>query len=177
MNLRLSPCHHSSRPLELDGPSTILMVADDPILLDHAALHLTSLETRIATAPDDETAWSMLTAGEYDIAVLDSHPAALDGFRLLQIIRADARLKELPVVMLTEQQDREAIDRAYRSGADAFAVKPVNWMLLGYELQFVLKGHRTKRAPTPADCRVTPVGDRQSLRVPTPVLEAYCDVF
>jgi DNA-binding response OmpR family regulator len=102
---------------------------------------------------------------------------ALDGFRLLQIIRADTQLKELPVVMLTDQQDRESIDRAYRLGADAFAIKPVNWMLLGYELQFVLKGHRTKRVRTLSDPGATPGAGRQSVRVPRTTLETYCDVF
>jgi DNA-binding response OmpR family regulator len=177
MNLRLPGHRHTSRPLEQDGPSTILMVADDPILLHDAALRLSSLQTRIETAPNDEKAWSILTAGKYDIVVLDTHLPELDGFRLLQIIRADARFKELPVVMLTGQQDRDSIDRAYRLGADAFAIKPVNWMLLGYELQFVLKAHRMKRTATPVGRGAMLAADRESLRVSRSTVDAYCDVF
>jgi DNA-binding response OmpR family regulator len=129
----------------LNEPTRVLLADDDRVLCEFGAVHLSSPVAVIETAPDGEAAWSMLTRGDFDIAVLDIDMPRLDGFSLLDRIRADAKLKHLPVMMLTYLEDIASIDRAYTLGADAFSTKPVNWRLLSYQIRYVLRASRAER--------------------------------
>jgi PleD family two-component response regulator len=59
----------------------------------------------------------------------------MDGFELVQTMRAQERLRDLPIVILTVREDIASIDRAYAIGATSFATKPVNWRLFSYQLR------------------------------------------
>jgi PleD family two-component response regulator len=61
----------------------------------------------------------------------------LDGFGLLEWIRSDERLRDMPVIMLTSHEDIASMDRAHALGASSFANKPVNWRLVSYLIRQV----------------------------------------
>jgi DNA-binding response OmpR family regulator len=153
----------------LDEPTKVLIVDDDPILLEFATVHLSSPDAVIETAPDGTTAWSMLTSGDYDVVLLDIVMPGPDGFSLLEKIRAEPKLRHLPVVMLTGNEDIVSIDRAYSLGADSFINKPVNWRLLSYHVRCVLRSSRLAREltgarPEPALPSGSDGDDRNALR-------------
>jgi len=122
----------------LDEPLTILVADDDPILCEFAAVHLSTPTVTIVTAPDGVAALDQLRATPCDLALVDIEMPRFDGFELLQAIRFDAELNQLPVMMLTGHEDIASIDRAFRLGANAFTSKPVNWRLLSYQIRFML---------------------------------------
>jgi DNA-binding response OmpR family regulator len=134
----------------LDEPTRVLVVDDDPILLEFATVHLSSPSAVIETAPDGATAWSMLTRGDFDVVLLDIVMPGPDGFSLLEKIRAEPKLRHLPVVMLTGHEDIATIDRAFSLGANSFVAKPVNWRLLSYHVRCVLRSSRCDRELTNA---------------------------
>ena len=72
--------------------------------------------------------------------LLDLEMPGLDGFGVLEALRADPRFKDLPVIVVTGREDVEAVDRAFEAGATSFVVKPLNWRLLSHQLRYV---HRT----------------------------------
>jgi two-component system, sensor histidine kinase and response regulator len=123
----------------LDEPTRILVADDDPILCEFAIVHLSSPTAVIETAPDGATALAMLNNGQFDIALLDIGMPGIDGFSLLQKVRAEPKLAHLPVMMLTGNEDIASIDRAFGLGANAFVTKPVNWRLLSYRIRYVLR--------------------------------------
>ena len=123
----------------LDEPVRILVVDDDPTLRELASAHLSTPAATIVTAADGAAGLDALRATPFDLAVLDIEMPRLDGFDLLARIRADAELRQLPVMMLTAHDDIGSIDRAFTLGANAFAPKPVNWRLLSYQIRFVLR--------------------------------------
>jgi DNA-binding response OmpR family regulator len=129
----------------LDEPTRVLIVDDDPILLEFATVHLSSPNAVIETAPDGAIAWSMLTSGDFDVVLLDIVMPGPDGFSLLEKIRAEPKFRHLPVVMLTGHEDIVSIDRAYSLGANSFVAKPVNWRLLSYHVRCVLRSSRLAR--------------------------------
>jgi CheY-like chemotaxis protein len=51
----------------------------------------------------------------------------VDGLEVLQQIRADDRLKWLPVVILTSSREERDLVESYRLGANAYVVKPVDF--------------------------------------------------
>ena len=129
----------------LNEPTRVLVVDDDPILLEFASVHLASPAAVIETARDGAMAWAMLTSGDFDIALMDILMPEPDGFSLLARIRSEPRLRHLPVMMLTSHEDIASIDRAYSLGANSFVTKPVNWRLLSYHVRYVLRASRVEQ--------------------------------
>src|SRR5216683_510121 len=105
----------------LDEPTRILVADDDPILREFAIVHLATPSATIETACDGAAARTRLHEEHYDVLLLDIEMPHLDGFSLLEQIRADERLKHLPVIMLTGHDDIASIDRSYQLGANSFA--------------------------------------------------------
>jgi DNA-binding response OmpR family regulator len=122
----------------------VLVADDDPILREFASSHLSTPSVTVDTAVDGEDAWSKLTAEPYDIALIDLGMPRLDGFGLIERVRATPRLANLPIVVITGREDMAAIDRAYRLGATSFVVKPLNWRLLSHQLGYVLRSSRNE---------------------------------
>jgi DNA-binding response OmpR family regulator len=143
----------------LDEPTKVLVADDDPILCEFASVHLSSPVATIATVGDGAAALAALAGEPFDIAILDIAMPGLDGFSLLEKIRADAKLRYLPVIMLTGLEDIASIDRAFRLGANSFVTKPVNWRLLSYHIRYVLRASRVEAELRKAQGRVVePVG-------------------
>jgi two-component system chemotaxis sensor kinase CheA len=55
--------------------------------------------------------------------VADVTMPRLNGFQLTEAVRADARLKHLPVVLVTSLDSREDVERGIQTGADAYIIK------------------------------------------------------
>ena len=128
-----------------EEPTRILVVDDDPILREFASVYLSTPAASVETLPDGGSALDCLRRNRFDVAVLDIDMPNLDGFELLQQIRADEILADLPVVMLTGREDISSIDRAYSLGATSFVTKPVNWRELSYQLRYVIRANRALR--------------------------------
>jgi CheY-like chemotaxis protein len=129
----------------LDEPIRMLVADDDPILREFATVHLASPLATIETAPDGTAAFEMLMAGGFDLALLDIEMPPLDGFGLIERIRAEPTLRHLPIIMLTGHEDIASVDRAYGLGANSFVTKPVNWRLLSYHIRYVMRSSRIEQ--------------------------------
>jgi two-component system chemotaxis response regulator CheY len=75
-------------------------------------------------AEDGAVALAMLRAQKFDFVVSDINMPNLNGFELLKAIKADATLKDLPVLMVTAEARKEDIVLAAQSGAAGYIVKP-----------------------------------------------------
>ena len=129
-----------------DEPTRILVVDDDPILREFASVYLTTPMSEVVLASDAATALDILSREVFDIAMIDIEMPGMNGFELVEHIRADEKLRELPVVMVTGREDIVSIDRAYNSGATSFATKPVNWRQLSHQLRYVIRASRSQAA-------------------------------
>lgn len=61
------------------------------------------------------------------LILLDLNMPRMDGRRALEILKADADFKKIPVVILTTSQAEEDIIRSYETGANSFITKPVSF--------------------------------------------------
>ena len=75
-------------------------------------------------ADDGLTALPMLQAGDFDFLVTDWNMPGMQGIDLLKAIRADDKLKHLPVLMVTAESKREQIIEAAQAGVNGYVVKP-----------------------------------------------------
>ena len=128
-----------------DQPTRILVIDDDPILREFASVYLSTPETVVETVPDGNTALDRLLEGQFDVVLVDIEMPELDGFEIVQRLRAHENLQHLPIVMLTGREDIASIDRAYNLGATSFVTKPVNWRELSYQLRYVIRANRALR--------------------------------
>ena len=61
-----------------------------------------------------------------DLIILDIDMPEMDGFELLNIIRLENHLKNVPVIFLTSNGDKNHVIKAITSGANDYAVKPID---------------------------------------------------
>ncbi len=119
-------------------PKDILLVEDDPCDAELAleALGAHDLARRVELARDGEEALDFLhrrgrfagrPGGAPAVVVLDLKIPKLNGLEVLAAIRADDRLRPLPVVILTSSREKRDVAEAYRLGATAYVVKPLDF--------------------------------------------------
>lgn len=114
----------------------ILLVEDDPndAELTLAALSEYGLANEVFLVEDGEDALDYLNRagpfaaradGEPAVVLLDLKLPKVDGLEVLRRMRADPRLRTLPVVMLTSSREESDLVRSYEEGVNAYVVKPV----------------------------------------------------
>jgi two-component system, chemotaxis family, sensor kinase CheA len=77
----------------------------------------------VTTAVDGVDAFTALRTGDFALVVSDVDMPRMNGFELTARIRADQRLAELPVILVTALESREDRERGIDVGADAYIVK------------------------------------------------------
>jgi two-component system chemotaxis response regulator CheY len=80
--------------------------------------------TNTAEADDGKTALPILQAGTFDFLVTDWNMPGMTGIELLRAVRADERLSDLPVLMVTAEAKRDQIVEAAQAGVNGYVVKP-----------------------------------------------------
>ncbi|MDX2234297.1 MAG: hybrid sensor histidine kinase/response regulator [Hyphomonadaceae bacterium] len=129
----------------LDEPARLLVADGDPALRDFARAHLATPDVVLDTAATGPDALAALRAGGFDLVLIGLDLPVLDGCALIARIRADEALRHLPVVVVTGREDAAALDDAFQAGATSFVVKPLNPVLLRYQLRYVLRAWRQER--------------------------------
>lgn len=90
-------------------------------------------------ADDGNTALPMLKGGDFDFVVTDWNMPGMQGIDLLRAIRADDKLKHLPVLMVTAEAKREQIITAAQAGVNGYVVKPFTAGTLKEKLEKVFE--------------------------------------
>lgn len=80
--------------------------------------------TNTAEADDGTSAMPMLENGQFDFVITDWNMPGMTGIELLKAIRADDRLKSLPILMVTAEAKRDQIIAAAQAGVNGYVVKP-----------------------------------------------------
>ncbi|HEY6195746.1 MAG TPA: response regulator [Candidatus Eisenbacteria bacterium] len=92
------------------------------------------LANEVVVARDGAEAWDYLTCrgkfasrppGNPAVVLLDLKMPKMDGLEVLKCMRADERLKAVPVVMLTSSNEERDVVKSYELGVNAYVVKPV----------------------------------------------------
>jgi CheY-like chemotaxis protein len=126
----------------------ILLVEDDPgdVHLAMAVFRTLDIAERTVVASDGQEAldflrlrgpFSFRNPGLPALILLDLKMPRVDGFDLLQQIKADAELKLLPVVALTSSREARDIERAYDLGVNGYVVKSISFAEYGETLRSV----------------------------------------
>ncbi|HED38490.1 MAG TPA: response regulator [Ignavibacteria bacterium] len=101
----------------------ILVVEDDKFLRELLVRKLFSEGFNIESAIDSSSAFEILSSWSPQIILLDLILPGEDGFSILEKIKKDNKLKNIPVIILSNLGQQEDIDRAMALGAMDFMVK------------------------------------------------------
>jgi two-component system chemotaxis response regulator CheY len=93
----------------------------------------------VSEAEDGVAALAVLKTQRVDFVVSDINMPQMDGFQLLQAIRAEPSLQHLPVLMVTAEARKEDILRAAQAGASGYVVKPFSKATLEEKVQRILQ--------------------------------------
>lgn len=95
--------------------------------------------TNTQEADDGTTALPMLQSGNFDFLVTDWNMPGMQGIDLLRAVRADEKLKALPVLMVTAESKREQIIEAAQAGVNGYIVKPFTAATLSEKLNKIFE--------------------------------------
>jgi CheY-like chemotaxis protein len=101
----------------------VLVIDDDPDVHDLMRRFLGKEGFRIVPALSGEEGLKLARAAPPDVIVLDVQMPTMDGWVVLQQIKADPQLREIPVVLVTMTDEKNL---GYSLGADDYLVKPVD---------------------------------------------------
>ncbi|WP_419174765.1 SpoIIE family protein phosphatase [Desulfosediminicola sp.] len=102
----------------------ILVVDDNEINRDICAISLEHLNLPIYNAENGEMGLTIAKDIIPDIILLDIMMPIIDGFEMLACLKADANLKDIPVLMLTARTETKSIVKALDAGANDYLQKP-----------------------------------------------------
>ena len=74
-----------------------------------------------------------------DLVFLDVEMPGMDGLEVCKRIRGLPQGENIPIMIVTGSDDRESIDRGFEAGATQYKTKPLNWSLLGRDVQYMLR--------------------------------------
>jgi two-component system, chemotaxis family, chemotaxis protein CheY len=93
---------------------------------------------QVLEAPDGQAALEALRANKVDVLIADLNMPRMDGLELIRAVRADAKLRGIPVLMMTTEMRPQDVMKAYDAGADMYLVKPSSPAVIRYKVLSLL---------------------------------------
>ncbi len=123
-------CHH------------VLVVDDYRVNRIKLAGLLKHMEYTVSVAENGLEALEQVKKQKFDIILLDIIMPGMDGYECLTYLKADTKLRNIPVIIISEIDDMESIVRCIQMGAEDYLPKPFNSMLLKARLNACLERQR-----------------------------------
>lgn len=114
----------------------ILVVDDDPHILDLVSIQLTQAGYSVQKASNGFEALDMIEEEYPDLAVVDVMMPGMDGYTLTREIRS---LTDIPVLLLTAKGELEDKEKGFLSGSDDYMVKPFEPKELQFRINAILR--------------------------------------
>ncbi|GAB4478761.1 MAG: response regulator transcription factor [Anaerolineae bacterium] len=104
--------------------TTILIVEDDPTMLETMAYNLQQEGYTVLTAEDGEKGLDLIRSQRPDLVVLDIMLPKLDGLTVCRLVRRDPEIASVPIIMLSARGTQGDKMVGLDSGADDYITKP-----------------------------------------------------
>lgn len=123
------------------GTPLVMVVDDDDAVRLLARETLEQCGYAVSDVKNGEQAIDVFNEKLPDIVLLDVVMPGIDGFCVCSAIRNTAAGRDTPILMMTGLEDLESIDSAYKAGATDFITKPINWHILRYRVNYMLRAN------------------------------------
>lgn len=108
-----------------EATPVILLVDDQESVRMTFKNRLKVLDAVIVEAENGQEALDLIEKSRPDLVIADIHMPVLDGFRFLEIVKGDKKLRDIPIIVATSLSGVEVRDKVFRLGANDYVSKPV----------------------------------------------------
>lgn len=122
----------------------ILVVEEEPLLLDILAFRLELLGFEVETTPAADSALAWLAANVPDLIAV-GHISDMEPTDFLNRVSDDPRTSETPVLVLSPDPDLDAVQRAFNAGANEYLLTPFDPLVFEQKVQDLLTGAGSKQ--------------------------------
>ena len=128
-----------------DG-NPLLIVDDNEVNRDVLARQLGRQGHATAVAENGRLALEMVLARDFDLVLLDIMMPEMNGYEVLRRLKADVRLRDIPVIMISALDEIETVVRCIELGAEDYLPKPFDPVLLRARIGACLEKKRLRDA-------------------------------
>jgi class 3 adenylate cyclase/AmiR/NasT family two-component response regulator len=121
------------------SPPRILVADDNPANVDILRTRLVSQGYDIITATDGQEALEAARREQPDLILLDVMMPKRDGFEVCRLLKADASLPFIPIILVTAKSDVRDVVAGLESGGDEYLTKPVDHAALIARVKSILR--------------------------------------
>jgi signal transduction histidine kinase len=114
----------ASEDVAATAPPTVLVIDDQPASVRIVGAMLAHSGFRVLPAHSGSEGLELAKAGNPDVVLLDMKMPGMDGFEVLKQLRDTAATKDVPVIFLTADNDRDHLVEAFAAGAIDYITKP-----------------------------------------------------
>ncbi len=123
------------------GPARILVVDDEPDCLSIIQCRLEWCHHKVITGTNGADALKLAEEERPDLILLDTNMPVMNGLEMLERMRRNPALKDIPVIMVTALCERQDIAAASAFGIADYVTKPVDFPSLLDKISKIL-GHK-----------------------------------
>ncbi len=128
------------------APARLLIVDDNPQILELLEAYLETLPVQVRLAANGEAALAAVEREAPDLILLDIMMPRRSGFEVCRLLKDDPRYRDIPIIMVTALNEVGDMERARECGCDDFLSKPVNKIELLTRVQNLLKMRQLKQS-------------------------------
>jgi adenylate cyclase len=122
----------------------VLVVDDNEVNRDLLARRLQRQGLAVSVAEDGFQALEMMRSQPFDLVLLDIMMPQMNGYQVLEHLKADEKLRYIPVIMISAVDDIDSIVRCIELGAEDYLSKPFNPVLLKARIGACLEKKRLR---------------------------------
>ena len=136
-----------SHDSDIDRQGSLLVVDDSAMNRDLLARQLARKGYFVTTAESGAEGLDLMAEQHFDLVLLDVLMPDLDGVGVLLRMKSDARLRDIPVIMISALDEVDSIVRCLEIGAADFVSKPFHPTLLDARINSALQAHAARQTP------------------------------
>jgi adenylate cyclase len=122
----------------------VLIVDDEPFNVDYLEQELEELDYETLSANNGEEALALALAESPDLVLLDIMMPVMDGFAVLENMKADPNLRNIPVIIISAVNDLQSVVKGIEYGAEDYLPKPFEPVLLQARISSSLEKKRLR---------------------------------
>jgi len=122
---------------------SVLVIDDSKFIRDTVRRILRSIGvSKIRMAPNGMTGLKMVSQEQFDVVLCDLSMEPINGMRFVEFLRKheNAKLRDLPVIILTMHNEKEIVKKAIEQGINGYLLKPVSIKSIKERIEQVLTG-------------------------------------
>lgn len=123
---------------------SVLVVDDSDLIRDLLSRQLSRQGHRVTTAADGRQALELMHKRDFDLVLLDIMMPEMDGYQVLEHIKADPALAHLPVIVISAVGKIDSVVRCIELGAEEYLPKPFNQVILRARVSASLEKKRLR---------------------------------